>query len=106
MTLPKKIPSAPVFVADQNNSRISPLDLEKYKDKTMEEILVDLADSSKTSIAGAILAGAQAADPSALKILQTIMERQGGGLQKELPISNAQFKEIIRIAYRELVFEE
>ena len=99
---PTKAP-APKFYADESNPYLHPDDRIKYQDKTMEEIFVDMADKGKSGIASAILNGVMAQDPAALKIMQNIMERQGGGLVKELPINDHQYKEIIRIAYEEIV---
>ncbi len=76
--------------------------MERFRDQPMEQILVEMADMKKVEIAGGLVQAAIANDPSALKILQAILEKQGGGLEKELPITDVQFKEIIRIAAMEL----
>ena len=83
--------------------RMTAEDQAKYANKTMEEIFIDMADKDKGGIAASILNGVMANDPTALKIMQNIMDRQGGGLQKELPINDHQYKEIVKIAYQELV---
>jgi hypothetical protein len=75
----------------------------EFETKTMEEIFVALADTKKPDIAASLLAAVLTNDPSAIKIMQNIMDRQGGGIEKVIPISNEQFKTIIRIAASELL---
>ena len=75
---------------------------EVFDDKSMEEIMVDMVDMNKIDIAGGLIHAAKSSDPSALKILQGIMDRFGGSLEKDIDLTDEQFKEIIRIGAQEL----
>ena len=78
---------------------------DKYADKTFDEVLSDMANTpeEKGLIAVGILNSIKlTGDPSALKILQTVLDKQGLGVEKEIPISDEKFKEIIKTASRRL----
>jgi len=79
--------------------------LEQFKGKTFDEVLAMMAndETQKAQMASAIITQIKTTgDPSSLKILQASLERQGFSNQKELPISDARFIEIIKTIAREL----
>lgn len=80
---------------------ISPETLKKYKGKSFDEVLALMAnsDTEKIIMAAALLQQIKtSADPSSLKVLLSALERQGFSNEKELPISDGRFKEIIKVA--------
>jgi hypothetical protein len=95
------MPSPQQKPKEKLTDRMSTAMKEELSAKSMEDILLDLADMKKTDIAAGIVQGAMDSDPASLKILQAIMERQGG-MEKELPITDGQYKTIIEIAAGEL----
>ena len=73
------------------------------QDKSLEEVVALFAEEQKGKLAQAIVNSIVIDnDTSALKILQTIMDKQGLGTNKELPITDARYKEIIQTAARGL----
>lgn len=78
--------------------------IEEFSQKSMEEIFAELADQKKIDIAGSILHSViNNNDPAAIKIMQTIMDRQGFDKDKTIPISDERFKEIIKIVAQEIL---
>lgn len=77
---------------------------EKYEDKSFEETVAAMASEQKVSMAAAILSQAtEVRDPSAFKIISGILEKQGFQAEKSLPITDDQYKKIIKIAARDLL---
>jgi len=68
------------------------------KDKSFEEVVASLADTNKIELAASIIDSIkQTGDPTATKILQGILERQGYSTEKELHIPNERYFEIIKL---------
>jgi len=101
MPYPRKV--APIDPSKKTADNLPPDVFKSLDGKTLEEIMVEMVEMRKTDIAGALVDAAITADPSALKVLQGIMDRFGGTIEKEIDISDEQFREIIRIAADELL---
>lgn len=77
----------------------SPEEIEKYKDMEFDEVLATMANQNKALLAKSIIEQInKTGDPTAFKLLQISLDRVGGLIDKELPVSNEKFEEIIRIA--------
>lgn len=78
---------------------ISKETLEKYQGKSFDEVLALMAnsDTEKILMATSLLTQIKtSADPSSIKILLAALERQGFSAEKELPISDERYYEIIK----------
>lgn len=72
---------------------------EQYKGKPFDEVLAIMAndDNEKVLMATSIIEQIKVtADPSSLKILLAALERQGFSNDKELPITDERFFQIIK----------
>lgn len=97
MAYPKKSVNSfdAAFVTEDLNKE----ELDSLKGKGLDEVLSILAnsDSQKIAIASAIIHQLKTTgDPSAFKALLSSLERQGMSGEKELPISDERFIEIIK----------
>lgn len=74
---------------------------EIYKGQKFEEVVASMADEKKVDIARSIIQQiTETGDPSATKLLQSILEKQGYSTEKELPISDERYYEIIKVFSR------
>lgn len=80
--------------------RLTKEEKDRYEGMSLDEIVVELASSSnnKVDIAGKLISGIKEQDATAWKAFQEILSRQGFGEEKELPISDERFKQIIKTA--------
>jgi len=88
---------------DTMKSEMSQETLDKYKGKSFDEVLAMMAnsDTEKILMATSLLHQIKtSADPSSIKILLAALERQGFTSEKEIPISDEWYKEIIKTAAR------
>ncbi len=68
-----------------------------------DQVIAEMADQKKVDLALKLIEQISTdADPSALKILNSVLERQGVSLERELPISDDRFREIITFAAGEI----
>lgn len=71
----------------------------QFDGKSLDEVMATMANDQKIELAAAVLNQIRTTgDPTSLRILQAALERQGFAAEKELPITDARFKEIIRTA--------
>lgn len=72
---------------------------DKYKGKGLEQVLAEMANDpvETVSIATALLESIKTTgDPSSLKLVLAALEKQGFSGEKELPISDERYFEIIK----------
>lgn len=89
------------FDEDVMISQLTPEVIERYKGKSFDQVIAEMAnsDSEKIMMAKSLLSQIKAsADPSSIKILLAALEKQGYTGEKELPISDARYKEILKTA--------
>ena len=98
MAYPKKLPENPTDAARKLADRFPAGYFDRFSDKPFDEVLATMANEEKGLIATAILNSIKlTGDASSFKILQASLERQGFSTEKELPISDARYFEIIKI---------
>jgi hypothetical protein len=91
----KRAKTAPKMTLEDD---MHPEVLDKFKDKSFEEVLATMANENKASMAASIITQIQqTGDPTAFKILQGVLERQGYSLNNELPISDERFKNLVKV---------
>ena len=101
MAYPKKLPADPTSAVTALKGRFPTGYFDKFEGKSFDEVLASMASTPEEMglLATAILNSIKlTGDPSAFKILQATMERQGFSNERELPVSDERFKEIIKIA--------
>jgi len=100
MAYPKKaLPQDPTLAIEALKGRFPTGYFDKFEGKSFDEVLASLASTPEEMglLATAILNSIKlTGDPSAFKILQATLERQGFSAEKELPISDERFIEIIK----------
>ena len=95
MPFPRKIKETEII--DKN--QFPPGYFEQFEGKQFDEVLAVMADQEKELLAAAVIRQIKStADPSSMKILLAALEKQGFSSEKEIPISDERFKEIIRVA--------
>ena len=98
MAYPKKLPDDPMSAAKKLADRYPDGYFNRFSDKPFDEVLATMANEEKGLIATAILNSIKlTGDASSFKILQASLERQGFSTEKELPITDARYFEIIKV---------
>jgi hypothetical protein len=94
MAYPKKVPDVPLV----DSARIPPGYFDRFIDKPFDEVIATMANEDKGLIATAIINSIKkTGDASSFKILQNSLERQGFSTDKELPITDERYFEIIKV---------
>lgn len=99
MAFPKKLPADPTSAVAALKGRFPTGYFDKFEGKSFDEVLSSMASTPEEMglLATAILNSIKlTGDPSAFKILQATLERQGFSNEKELPISDEKYIEIIK----------
>lgn len=101
MAYPKKLPADPTSAVTALKGRFPTGYFDKFEGKSFDEVISEMASTPEEMglLATAILNSIKlSGDPSAFKILQASLERQGFSSEKELPITDERFREIIKVA--------